>query len=88
MADDETSGVVEEAALVLTSYEKPRGAVEETRRGPKGPFVVGTALAGDECAVSTRKGYAKPLKVMRETHGQAAHSALDMGRALHSNSGD
>ena len=49
--------MVEEAALVLTSYEKTRGDVEETSRGPKGPFVVGTAAAGVRAASAreTRK---------------------------------
>ena len=56
MADDETSGVVEEVALVLTSYEKTRGDVEETRRGPKGPFVVpgtSTTMPDHACMMVT-----------------------------------
>ena len=49
--------MIEKVALVLTSYEKTRGDVEETRRGPKGPFVVGTTAAGVRPAAAreTRK---------------------------------
>ena len=51
-----TSGVIEGRALVLTSYEKTCGDVEETRRWPKGPFAtnlaVGMAATGARTAAA------------------------------------
>ena len=47
----------EETTLVLTSYEKTCGDVEETRRWAKGPFAVGTAAAGVRAAAARADGH-------------------------------
>ena len=49
--------MVEEAARVLTSYEKTCADIEESRREQKGPFAVGTAESGASTATTreTRK---------------------------------
>ena len=54
--------MVEEAALVLKSYEKTCGDVEETRRGPKGPFAVSCARRPPEAC---RKKEAAPRRLVR-----------------------